>query len=113
MLLNIRPAPASSTIVSATCTATIARPVIITRRDADTVRPPSFNTSCTFVTTSASAGPIPNSSAVPMEMAAATASTPKSSCVSVRRGTPAPMTAMTVLTSHNDSNTPPMPPSTA
>ena len=48
-LLSIRPAPASSTTVRATCSATIARPASRTRRDADTLRPPSFKTSCTFV----------------------------------------------------------------
>ena len=48
-LLSIRPAPASSTTVRATCSATIARPASRTRRDADTLRPPSFRTSCTLV----------------------------------------------------------------
>ena len=96
-LLNISPAPTNSTTVSATWRTTIARPVIITRRDADTLRPPSFKTSWTFVKHNAIAGPTPNSRAVPMEMAIATAITPRSSVVSVKRVTAGPINPITML----------------
>ena len=112
-LLNIKPAPATSTIVNATCSVTIARPLASTRRDADTLRPPSFRTSCTFVKQRVIAGPTPNSKAVPIESAAATAITPKSRVVSVSRGTAVAFSPTTTSTSHRASNRPPMPPSSA
>ena len=80
-LFNIRPAPMSNMIATASSAAT-SDPRRRSPAAPAEVRPPSFRASDKLVRHSASAGPVPNRIPVPIEAASVNASTEPSMLVS-------------------------------